>query len=187
MLVLLLGAAAANAQQSYLVDWEEVGEEAIQHFIDLVQINTTNPPGNETLVVEYLKGVLDEEGIDYGVYALEPERANIVARIRGNGSKRPILMMGHTDVVGVQPDKWYADPFSGNREDGFIYGRGTLDDKDNLTAALMVVKLLQRYGVELDRDVISSGGSRRGRNAGSRHQLHGREALRCYRRRIRTC
>jgi acetylornithine deacetylase/succinyl-diaminopimelate desuccinylase-like protein len=153
-LVVLSCAASVNAQQSYLIDWEEVGEEAIQHFVDLVQINTTNPPGNETLVVDYLRRVLDEEGIDYEVFALEPERANIVARIPGNGTKRPILMMGHSDVVGVQPDKWYEDPFSGKREDGFIYGRGTLDDKDNLTAALMVVKLLQRFGVKLDRDVI---------------------------------
>jgi acetylornithine deacetylase/succinyl-diaminopimelate desuccinylase-like protein len=62
--------------------------------------------------------------------------------------------MGHTDVVGVQRDKWFSDPFSGEREDGFVYGRGTLDDKDNLAAALMVIKLLGRYGVELDRDVI---------------------------------
>jgi len=154
VLVLLFYTATVTAQQSYLIDWDEVGEEAIQHFVDLVQINTTNPPGNETLVVDYLRGVLDEEGIDYDVFALDPERANLVARIQGNGSKRPILMMGHTDVVGVQPDKWYADPFSGNREDGFIYGRGTLDDKDNLTASLMVIKLLQRYGVKLDRDVI---------------------------------
>ena len=153
-LVLLGCAVSADAQQSYLIDWDEVGEEAIQHLVDLVQINTTNPPGNETLVVDYLKEVLDEEGIDFEIYALEPDRANLVARIRGNGTKRPILMMGHTDVVGVQPEKWYADPFSGNREDGFIYGRGTLDDKDNLTASLMVIKLLQRYGVTLDRDVI---------------------------------
>lgn len=154
MLVLLFYTGAVTAQQSYLIDWDEVGEEAIQHFVDLVQINTTNPPGNETLVVDYLKGVLDKEDIDYEVFALDPERANLVARIRGNGSKRPILMMGHTDVVGVQPEKWYADPFSGNREGGFIYGRGTLDDKDNLTAALMVMKLIHRFGVELDRDVI---------------------------------
>ena len=153
-MVLLCSGATATAQQSYLIDWDEVGEEAIQHFVELVQIDTTNPPGNETLVVNYLKGVLDEEGIDYEVFALDPDRANLVARIRGNGSKRPILMMGHTDVVGVQAEKWYADPFSGNREDGFIYGRGTLDDKDNLTAALMVMKLIQRFGVELDRDVI---------------------------------
>lgn len=154
VLVFLCCVATANAQQSYLIDWEEVGEEAIQHLVELVQINTTNPPGNETEVVEYLEGTLADEGIDSTVYALEPARANLVARIQGNGSKRPVLMMGHTDVVGVQADKWYADPFSGNREDGFVYGRGTLDDKDNLTAALMVMKLLQRYDVQLDRDVI---------------------------------
>jgi len=154
VLLFMCCVATANAQQSYLIDWDEVGEEAILHLVDLVQINTTNPPGNESEAVEYLEGVLAEEGIDSEVYALEPTRANLVARIRGNGSKRPLLMMGHTDVVGVQPDKWYADPFSGNRDDGFIYGRGTLDDKDNLTAALMVMKLLQRFDVKLDRDVI---------------------------------
>jgi len=147
-------AASANAQQSYLVDWDEVGEEAVQHLVELIQINTTNPPGNETEVVEYLRAVLDEEGIEYEVYALDPKRANLVVRVKSNGSKRPILIMGHTDVVGVQADKWFADPFSGSREDGFIYGRGTLDDKDNLTAGLMVVKLLNRYEVQLDRDII---------------------------------
>lgn len=153
-LVLLCGMAAANAQQSYLVDWDAAGEEAVQHLVELVQINTTNPPGNETLVVEYLREELRKEGIDSETFALDESRGNLVARIRGNGSKRPILIMGHTDVVGAQPDKWYADPFSGNREDGYIYGRGTLDDKDNLTAALMVVKLLKRYDVALDRDII---------------------------------
>lgn len=153
-LVLLGSMAAANAQQSYLIDWDAAGEEAVQHLVELVQINTTNPPGNETLVVEYLREELRKEGIDSETFALDESRANLVTRIPGNGSKRPILIMGHTDVVGAQPDKWFADPFSGNREDGYIYGRGTLDDKDNLTAALMIVKLLKRYGVELDRDII---------------------------------
>ena len=144
----------AFAQQSYLVDWDEVGEEAVQHLVDLVRINTTNPPGNETLVVDYLEKMLAAEGVESQRYALQDDRANLVARVEGNGSKRPILLMGHTDVVGVQPDKWYEDPFSGKRDGGFIYGRGTLDDKDNLAAALMVIKLLNRYGVQLDRDVI---------------------------------
>lgn len=153
-LVLLCSISTANAQQSYLVDWDVAGEEAIRHLVELVQIDTTNPPGNETLVVDYLKAELAKEGIESEVFALEESRANLVARIPGNGNKRPILLMGHTDVVGVQPDKWYADPFSGNREDGFIYGRGTLDDKDNVAAALIVVKLLKRYGVDLERDII---------------------------------
>ena len=95
-------------------------------------------------ILEYLEAVLAAEGIATQRNALEEDRANLVARIRGNGSKRPILLMGHTDVVGVQPDKWFADPFSGSRDGGFIYGRGTLDDKNNLTAVLMVIKLLRR-------------------------------------------
>lgn len=145
---------AASAQQSYLVDWDEVGREAIDHLVELVKIPSVNPPGNETEVAEYIKAVLAAEGIESELYALDPARANLVARHEGNGSKRPILIMGHTDVVGVQPEKWYADPFSGIRKDGYIYGRGTLDDKDNVAAGMMVMILLERLGVELDRDVI---------------------------------
>ena len=146
--------ASAAAQSTHLIDWEVVGEESIGHLINLVRIDTSNPPGNETLVTDYIKAALAAEGIDSEIYALDPTRANIVARIKGNGSKRPILIMGHTDVVGVQRDKWFADPFSGAREDGFIYGRGTLDDKDNVAAALTVMILLKREGVQLDRDII---------------------------------
>ena len=153
-MVFLCSMATATAQQSYLIDWNAAGEEAVQHLVELVQINTTNPPGNETLVVEYLQAELAAEGVQSEVFALEESRGNLVARISGNGSKRPLLIMGHTDVVGVQPEKWYADPFSGSREDGFIYGRGTLDDKDNLAAGLMIIKLLKRYDVALDRDII---------------------------------
>ncbi len=154
LLLPLLFLANANAQQTYLIDWEEVGAESIDHLVELIQIDSSNPPGNETDVANYLQAVLAEEGLHSELYALEESRANLVSRIKGNGSKRPILLMGHTDVVGVQADKWYADPFSGMRQDGFVYGRGTLDDKDNVAAALMVMKLLKRYGVELDRDVI---------------------------------
>lgn len=151
---LVLSASAATAEEAILVDWEDAGAESVGHLVDLIRIDTSNPPGNETEAVNYLRSALAIEGIDSETFALDESRANLVARISGNGSKRPILLMGHTDVVGVQAEKWYADPFSGLRQDGFIYGRGTLDDKDNLTAALMVIKLLKRYNVELDRDVI---------------------------------
>jgi acetylornithine deacetylase/succinyl-diaminopimelate desuccinylase-like protein len=153
-LLFLLLLTPAAAQQSYLVDWDAVGAEAIDHLVELVQIPSVNPPGNETEVAEYVKAVLAAEGIESRLYALDPARANLVARIEGNGNKQPILIMGHTDVVGVQPEKWYADPFSGMRQDGYIYGRGTLDDKDNVAAGMMVMILLKRLGVELDRDVI---------------------------------
>ena len=142
------------AQERYLVDWDTVGEETLQHLSELVKINTSNPPGNETTAAEYVKAVLAAEGIESQLYALEPDRANLVARIKGNGSKRPILIMGHTDVVGVQAERWTEEPFSGLRKDGWVYGRGTLDDKDSVAAGMMVMIMLKRYGVELDRDII---------------------------------
>jgi acetylornithine deacetylase/succinyl-diaminopimelate desuccinylase-like protein len=142
------------SQDRYLVDWDTVGEQTIQHLVDLIQIDTSNPPGNETKAADYLRAVLASEGIDSQLYALDPERANLVARIKGNGSKRPILIMAHTDVVGVQRDRWSEDPFGGIRKDGYVYGRGTLDDKDNVTAGLMVMLMLKRFEVKLDRDII---------------------------------
>src|SRR5207302_6745714 len=119
-----------------------------------LKIDTTNPPGNESKAVNYVKAVLDREGIANEVLALDPNRGNLIARIKGNGSKRPIIVMGHTDVVGVQRENWPTDPFGAVRKDGYIYGRGTLDDKDNLSTALMTVLLLKRLHVPLDRDVI---------------------------------
>ena len=145
---------SANAQDRYLIDWDAAGEESLQHLVELIKINTTNPPGNETLAANYLKAVLAAEGIESTLYSLDPARANLVARIKGSGAKRPILIMGHTDVVGVQADRWAEDPFGGLRKDGWVYGRGSLDDKDNATAGLMMMILLKRYGVELDRDII---------------------------------
>ena len=123
-------------------------------FFELLRTDTSNPPGNETDAAMYLERVLEQEGIETQLFALDPTRANLVARVRGNGSKRPILVMGHTDVVGVQRENWSVDPFAAIAKDGYIYGRGSLDDKDNVTAALMMMLLLSREDVELDRDVI---------------------------------
>jgi acetylornithine deacetylase/succinyl-diaminopimelate desuccinylase-like protein len=88
------------------------------------------------------------------VFALEPHRPNVVARLTGNGSKRPLLLMAHTDTVNVDPAKWQHPPFSAARDGGHIYGRGTVDDKDSVTAALMTMLRLKRDLVALDRDVI---------------------------------
>lgn len=154
LLIFLALPVSVHAQDRFLIDWDDVGDEAINYLVDLVRIDSSNPPGNETVVAEYLAGVLESEGIASEMYALDPERANLVTRYEGNGSKRPILIMGHTDVVGVQADKWTEPPFSGLRKDGYIWGRGTLDDKDNVTAALIVMLLLNRLDVEMDRDII---------------------------------
>src|SRR5438105_1041772 len=92
--ILLVGLAAWGAEP--VVDWEKVKTEALQHYQAIIRIDTSNPPGNETAVVNYLKGVLDREGIPYQVLTLEPGRANLVARIKGSGRKKPVLMLGHT-------------------------------------------------------------------------------------------
>ena len=156
LLVILMAflSISANAQDRYLIDWDTTGEESLQHLVELIKLNTSNPPGNESLAANYLKAVLAAEGIESQLYSREAGRANLVARIKGNGSKRPILVMGHTDVVGVQADRWTEDPFGGIRKDGWVYGRGSLDDKDNATAGLMLMLLLKRNEVELDRDII---------------------------------
>lgn len=148
-LLLIFLTTTANAQ-----DWAKIQEESLQHFQAILRLDTSNPPGNEGIVVNYLKSVLDREGIENKVFALDPARPNLVARLRGSGKKRPVLIMGHSDVVKVDPAKWTHPPFSATREGGYVYGRGTVDDKDNVTAGLMVMLLLKRMQVPLDRDVI---------------------------------
>lgn len=128
--------------------------ETLAHFQALVQLDTSSPPGNEIRAVEYLKKVLEREGIPVQTFAKDPQRPNLVARLKGNGSKRPLLIMGHTDVVTVDPNKWTHPPFSATREGGYIYGRGTVDDKDNLVASLMLMIKLKRAGTPLNRDII---------------------------------
>jgi len=142
------------AQAPAQPDWTKLQDETMQHYQALLRIDTRNPPGNETAVAEYLKRVLDKEGIPAQIVGSDPKRSNLVARLKGNGKKKPLLVMGHSDVVTVDEAKWKFPPFSAARDGGYVYGRGTVDDKDNLTAALMTMLLLKRHTVPLDRDVI---------------------------------
>jgi acetylornithine deacetylase/succinyl-diaminopimelate desuccinylase-like protein len=152
--VLLALSAVAFGQQRHTPDWTPLEPEILRHFQTLVRFDTSDPPGNEKPAADYVRQVLEHEGIPVQVFTLEPNRPNIVARLKGNGSKRPLLLMGHTDVVNVDPKKWTHPPFGATREGGYIYGRGTLDDKDSVTAGLMIMLLLKRLNVPLDRDVI---------------------------------
>jgi acetylornithine deacetylase/succinyl-diaminopimelate desuccinylase-like protein len=142
------------AQTPSAVDWSKADAESVAHFRALVQLDTTSPPGNEVIAVEYVTKVLEAEGIPVQLYSLEAKRPNLVARLKGNGSKKPLLIMGHTDTVNIDAAKWEFPPFSAAQDGGFIYGRGTVDDKDNLAACLMAMLLLKRSNVPLDRDVI---------------------------------
>jgi acetylornithine deacetylase/succinyl-diaminopimelate desuccinylase-like protein len=145
---------ALSAQAPAQPDWAAIEAEALRHFQALVQIDTTDPPGGERPAAEYLKQVLEKEGIPAQLFALEAHRPNLVARLKGSGRKRPLLIVGHTDTVNVDAAKWTLPPFSAAREGGYIYGRGTVDDKDNVVAALMAMLTLKRMNVPLDRDVI---------------------------------
>ena len=136
------------------MDLAAVDAETMRHFQALVRLDTSDPPGHEAPAVDYLKRILEAEGIETKIFALDPKRPNLVARLRGNGAKRPLLLMGHTDTVNIDPKKWKHGPFSATREGGYVYGRGTVDDKDNVTSSLMTMLLLKRAKVPLDRDVI---------------------------------
>jgi acetylornithine deacetylase/succinyl-diaminopimelate desuccinylase-like protein len=148
-----LATAAPGAQQSG-PGTPAFEAETIKHFQALLQRDTSSPPGNEIRAVDYLRQVLDAEGIPYQVFAKDPQRPNLVVRMKGNGKKKPVLVMGHTDVVTVDPKKWTFPPFGGTVDGGYVYGRGAVDDKDNLVAALMLVLHIKRGGIPLDRDVI---------------------------------
>jgi acetylornithine deacetylase/succinyl-diaminopimelate desuccinylase-like protein len=151
VLALLAAVLPAWAQTP---DRSKTNDEAMRHFQALVQIDSSDPPGNETRVAEYVKKTLEADGIPVMLVAQDPARANIIARLKGNGSKRPLLIMGHSDVVKVDPAKWTFPPFSATRQGGYVYGRGTLDDKSDLLAAMMTMLTLKRQKTPLDRDVI---------------------------------
>src|SRR6476620_855144 len=150
-LPLFISVAHSQAQAP---NWSQIEEETMRHFQAILRLDTSNPPGNETLVVEYLKSVLEKEGIETKVFANDPKRANLVARLRGTGRARPVLIMGHTDVVTVDPTKWKHPPFSATLEGGYVYARGTLDDKASVAAGLATMLQLKRMKIPLDRDVI---------------------------------
>jgi acetylornithine deacetylase/succinyl-diaminopimelate desuccinylase-like protein len=145
---------AVLAQAPTQPDWIKLQDETMRHYQAVLRIDTRNPPGNEHVVAEYVKGVLEQEGIPAQIVGSDPNRPNLVARLKGNGRKRPLLIIGHSDTVTTDEAKWTHPPLSATRDGGYVYGRGTIDDKDNLTASLMTMLLLKRLNVALDRDVI---------------------------------
>ncbi len=133
---------------------ESAGDEVVEHLRALLRLDTRNPPGNEYLAANYLRDVLARDGIDSVIHGPSPDRANLVARLRGDGSLPPLLLMCHTDVVAVEADKWSQNPFGGEIVDGYIYGRGALDMKNMVAMELQTMLLLKRRRVPLQRDVI---------------------------------
>jgi acetylornithine deacetylase/succinyl-diaminopimelate desuccinylase-like protein len=144
----------ATAPTPDSVPSEQAGDEVLGHLRELLRLDTRNPPGNETRVATYLQAALEREGIESVIVGPSADRGSLVARIRGDGSLRPLLLMSHTDVVAVEPDKWTQDPFGADIVDGYLYGRGALDMKHMVAMELQTMLLLKRRGVPLKRDVI---------------------------------
>lgn len=146
---------AAGLSRSW--DQEECLWEAVDHLQALIRIDSVNPPGNEIGVARYLNDVLKGAGIRSEIEESAPGRAMVCARISGDGSKRPLLLLAHTDVVGVERDKWTTNPFAAEVLDGYIYGRGAIDDKGMLASNLQAMLVMQRAlnaGATLSRDLV---------------------------------
>jgi acetylornithine deacetylase/succinyl-diaminopimelate desuccinylase-like protein len=141
-----------------VADWPAFQAETVERLQALIRFDTTNPPGNELALAEYLAKTLENEGIETTLLVPVENRAAVIARLPGNGAKRPVMLMAHMDVVAVERDKWSCDPFEGVIRDGYLYGRGAIDDKGMLAANLMTMLLLKRCvvdeGTRLDRDVV---------------------------------
>lgn len=136
-----------------MIDWKAVRAEVTGHLQALIRLDTTNPPGNESKAARYLEGVLRREGFDPIFVESAPGRGNVLARLAG-GDEPPLMLLGHTDVVAAEPEHWTHPPFSGALADGCVWGRGALDMKNMVAANLMVLLLLRREGVRLNRDLV---------------------------------
>ena len=168
LIFLLLSAAAAVAQvksaPAFASDripaerLEQYSELAVRWMQQYLQIDTSNPPGNEARATAWMKKILDEEGIETRVFEIAPGRANLWARlpaaVPAEQRQRPVILLNHTDVVTSDPSHWSHPPFSGALDQGMLYGRGAQDMKDEAVAQLVVLVMMKRERLPLARDVI---------------------------------
>lgn len=135
-------------------DWQATGTEAIRLIQEYVRINTSNPPGDVLKAADFLTGILQREGIPVKRYDSGPGRAIVLARLKGSGSAKPLLLLHHMDVVPTDASRWQHDPFAAQIADGKIWGRGAIDMKGLGVVQLMAFLSLKRQNVPLARDVI---------------------------------
>ena len=140
--------------QSREPDFDALGFEAVERLAEYIRIRTVNPPGNETAGAKWMQQVLAREGIAAEILESSPGRGNLYARLPGNGSKRPIVLLSHIDVVPATDSAWQVSPWSGETKHGAVWGRGALDMKGMAVIELMAMIALKRRGVPLSRDII---------------------------------
>ena len=131
----------------------EVRDEAVELLQRLLRLNTVNPPGNETLAAELLREYLEANGVEVELYARTPERANLVARLRG-GDGPSLCFLSHTDTVLADPSEWSRDPWSGDLDGDHVWGRGALDMKNQVAASAIAIASLAREGFRPSGDLV---------------------------------
>ena len=156
-LFLLALTPLALAQSSAAPDWPALDKEAIQKLQTYIGVNTTNPPGNEIRAAQWYAKIFKAEGIPYEIAESAPGRASIVARLKGSGSEPALILLNHMDVVPVSREYWRVEPFAGVIQDGYLWGRGSIDMKSLGIAQLLAFLELHRLHVPLRRDVIFLG------------------------------
>jgi acetylornithine deacetylase/succinyl-diaminopimelate desuccinylase-like protein len=156
VLLLCLPAAAADFPSDAIPQprRDQYGDLAVRWMQEYLRVDTTNPPGNEVRAAEFFRRILEQEGIEHRIFEFTPGRANLWARLKGSGARRPLILLNHTDVVTSDPARWKVPPFSGEIVEGEMYGRGAQDMKNLGLAQLLVMVMLKREQIALDRDVI---------------------------------
>jgi acetylornithine deacetylase/succinyl-diaminopimelate desuccinylase-like protein len=154
----LFSAGFAGAQTpAAQPDLAKLADQAQGWLTDLVRINTVNPPGNEAATAKYIAAIFQKEGISNEVIEMAPGRSIVVARLQAGPLPDPsnaLLLVAHQDTVGIDPKKWSMDPFAAVIRDGYLYGRGSIDDKAMLTANIAAMVELKRTNARLRRDVL---------------------------------
>jgi acetylornithine deacetylase/succinyl-diaminopimelate desuccinylase-like protein len=129
-------------------------EEMRTLLAELIAVDTSNPPGNEAAAAQVAARWLREAGIESQLAEPAPGRAHLIARLKGNGKARPVLVLAHLDTVPAKREEWASDPWTLTERDGFLYGRGVQDNKGMAAASVLALRRLQREGVKLSRDVV---------------------------------
>ncbi len=145
--------ASRRLTEEHLSQYSDLAVEWLQQYL---RIDTTNPPGNELQAAKFLKGIFDREGIEARLFEYQAGRADLWARLAHTSAvaQRPIILLNHMDIVGSDAAHWKVPPFSGQMQDGSIYGRGAQDMKNEAIAQLVTMVMVKREHIALNRDII---------------------------------
>ncbi len=151
----------------------DIESEVTQFLSELIKINTTNPPGNETDAARFIEAYLSKDGFKSEIYESAPGRGSLITRLNGTGQKPNLLLLSHLDVVAANPQEWTVDPFSGQIKDGFVYGRGAIDMKGMTAVEVITLQLLKKNKIPLKGDVVlaATADEERGGEEGAGYML----------------